>query len=604
MPKKNNTFLPKLRRFIDVQIWIQQLRFKALKWWYFVEIFETLIDRTWPIFSSFLQGLVINEVVRVALATEKNLTHLLQIIAIQQGIYLLRRIIQFAYDRNYWLLSQRQFTLHLQNEFLVKVSGLNWEHIETPETEKHINIMMQRAWSHIQQAAAIHFEIIAIIIGAIFAFQLGQVPWYIVAFVIAKNIPYAVLDVISSKLMYAFTDRRLADNMQIEWIFSYFRDFKTLLEIKISNAATPLITLRDKIVQVINKDQWKTQHKTTPPYIFALIFDIATTAGVALYYMRKVIFEGMQIGTFNFTTSAVFNVGDSFSRVLRRINQLTEGYRYVKHAYLLMHLENKQPDGDIEFSGDYVKIEFKDVWFKYPASEAWALKGVSFTIEDNDRIAIVGENGAGKSTFLKLLMLAYYPTKGQILINDIPVEKYKKSSLYNAISLVSQEFAQFGAQTIAQNIAIYGDIENIQEEKMQQAAEYSTASDFIEKLPKKYDTVLTKRIEGGTELSTGQWQRIAIARQFYGNRPLVVLDEPTASIDPIAEGKIFSNLYTHVKNKTVIVVSHRYNTVQSAKKILVFQDGQIIENGTHKSLLEANGYYAKAYKVQQEEKEL
>jgi ATP-binding cassette subfamily B protein len=157
---------------------------------------------------------------------------------------------------------------------------------------------------------------------------------------------------------------------------------------------------------------------------------------------------------------------------------------------------------------------------------------------------------------------------------------------------------------VKQNIAIFGSKKHISMRAVREAAKLAEVTEVINKLPEKFDTYLTKSLENGTELSTGQWQRIAVARQFYANRPLVILDEPTSAIDPIAEAKIFSNLYEHVKDKTVIVVSHRYNTVRAAKKILVFNDGQIIEQGSHSELLKKKGYYAKAFAVQQEEKKL
>ncbi len=202
------------------------------------------------------------------------------------------------------------------------------------------------------------------------------------------------------------------------------------------------------------------------------------------------------------------------------------------------------------------------------------------------------------------MLLVHYPTKGTIFLNNIPLQLYDKESLYEAVAIVTQEYSRYPALTVKQNISVYGKRSDPEQIAVETAAKLADADGFIKKLPAGYDTYLTKKIEGGTELSSGQWQRLAVARQFYANRPLVILDEPTASIDPIAEAKIFNNLYEHVKDKTVIVVSHRYNTVRAAKKILVFNDGQIIEQGNHEELLAKNGYYAKAFSVQQEEKKL
>ena len=290
--------------------------------------------------------------------------------------------------------------------------------------------------------------------------------------------------------------------------------------------------------------------------------------------------------------------------LLVRITSSVEYYNYVSYAYDLLSMKNSRPDGNVELNTETITIEFDHVWFRYPGSRNYALKDVSFIIEDNSRLAIVGENGAGKSTFLKLINRIYIPTKGRILINGIPIQDYSSTSFSKNIAVVTQDFARYQSLTVAQNITIFGEDRNVNVRRVKTATELACADSFIEKLTKKYDTFLTKRVEGGTELSTGQWQRLAVARQFYANRPLVILDEPTSAIDPIAEAKIFNNLYEHVKDKTVIVVSHRYNTVRAAKKILVFNDGQIIEQGNHTELLKKKGYYAKAFSVQQEEKKL
>jgi len=602
--KKKVAFLQKMQSFLTVQFWIQSLKFKALGSWYFIEMFQVLADRIFPIANSFILALIINEVIRLATQTNKDLSLLTKYVVVTLMINLIYRIIQFFYNRNYWLMSERKLDYYLEDMFLEKLATLNWEHIETPTAEKYINMTFQRAWGHLKRTSEIHFEIIAITVGAALAFNLGKIPLWMITIVLAKQVPFVLLDMYHNRRMFSISDSHMKENVQIGWVFSYFRDFESLLEIKISSATKPLLEYRANLINYVTNQFKKVMNITNHWYFLSIITDVVVSFGVTIYYLGQILYQGMQIGTFNFTTTAIFNVSSSFGNLMGRMNRLFDGYRYIRYAYNLMHIKNKIPNGIIPLVGEHIKIEFQDVSFRYPKSRKWALNHVSFTIEDNARIAIVGENGAGKSTFLKLLMLAYYPTKGDILINDIPIRKYDKETIFKSLALVSQEFARFGAQTIAENIAIYGDIRNIDQKKLKLAADYSTAAEFVEKYPLKYETILTKRIEGGTELSSGQWQRIAVARQFYANRPLIVLDEPTSAIDPIAEAKIFNNLYEHVKDKTVIIVSHRYNTVRAAKRILVFQEGSIIEQGTHDELIALNGYYAQAFSVQQQEKKL
>ncbi|MFD3678427.1 ABC transporter ATP-binding protein [Streptomyces sp. NPDC058613] len=242
-------------------------------------------------------------------------------------------------------------------------------------------------------------------------------------------------------------------------------------------------------------------------------------------------------------------------------------------------------------------IEFRDVTFRYPGTDALALDGFSCFIPANTCCAIVGQNGAGKSTIVKLLSRLYEPSSGQITIDDIPIEQYDLTDLQRSIGIVFQDFIRY-EMTARHNIG-FGRIEHLDStDRIRAAATASGAADFIEGFDASYDTVLGRHFTGGHQLSGGQWQKVALSRAFMRDAPIAILDEPTAAIDAEAEAGIFERLRTICARSTALVVSHRFSTVRIADKIIVMDSGSLIEEGTHEELLELDGTYAYLFHLQ------
>lgn len=599
-----NKKFEKIKRFLRINLFVQQLRFQTFRWWYWVDLAANIIDRSRPIFDTFMLGLIINEVQLFVGKEITSLTNLYWFIGITVGVRIIAGLFGQFYFRFDWFFSYYAMQVAIEKAFMDKLSYLNWEHIENPKMEKRINMTFNRSLDYISRLADLHVDLVVFSITLVTTLLLVSAPTWIIILIILKELPSIYWTAKGAKMT-----NKVQDESQYEWIkksslFGYFRDFATLLEIKVARGEVFLKTVYDSVTQEIRRRFLEKDKKLLAPWLFISLYETVINSGIYVYYIYQVLFNGMLFGTFQYTTNLINQIGATMYRLIVRLNNSVDYYRYVSYAYELLHMQNDRPDGTIELDTNHIEIEFKDVWFKYPGAKRYSLKGVSIHIKDNERLAIVGENGAGKSTFLKLLHRIYVPTKGEILINGIPSHEYSAESYNKKIAVVTQDFARYMTLTVAQNIAIYDPNNTVSLERVREAARLANADEFVEQLPEKYNNFLTKKLEGGTEPSTGQWQRLAVARQFYSNRPLVILDEPTSAIDPIAEAQIFSNLYEHVRDKTVIVVSHRYNTVRAAERIIVFKDGQIIEQGTHDELISLNQYYAKAFSVQQTEKKL
>jgi ATP-binding cassette subfamily B protein len=242
------------------------------------------------------------------------------------------------------------------------------------------------------------------------------------------------------------------------------------------------------------------------------------------------------------------------------------------------------------------------VSFTYPGKDPEthaALKNVSFTVQAGETIALVGRNGAGKTTIVKLLTRLYDPDDGEILIGGRNIKEYDLKELREQVGVIFQDYVTYFLSA-RENIGVgrVGDIEN--QELVISAARKSGADDVIERLPDGYDTMLGRWFNKGTQLSGGEWQKVALARAFIRDAGILILDEPTSSLDARAEYEVFTHFRTLSGGKTAIFISHRFSTVRRADRIFVLENGRIIENGSHEQLMDLNGHYAELFNLQAE----
>lgn len=252
--------------------------------------------------------------------------------------------------------------------------------------------------------------------------------------------------------------------------------------------------------------------------------------------------------------------------------------------------EQEVDRGTVERERVNGRLEVRDLTFQYPGAEKPVLNNISFVVEPGQMVALVGRSGSGKSTLASLIPRFYHHEHGQILLDDLDVERYVLRNLRRHIALVTQHVTLFN-DSVASNIA-YGDLAGAPLEEVRKAAEAAFAAEFIEKLPQGYDTLVG---ENGVLLSGGQRQRLAIARALLKNAPLLILDEATSALDTESERHIQGALDEVMKGRTTLVIAHRLSTIEKADLILVMDQGQIVERGTHAELLAMNGYYARLH---------
>jgi len=242
-------------------------------------------------------------------------------------------------------------------------------------------------------------------------------------------------------------------------------------------------------------------------------------------------------------------------------------------------------------------FEFRNVSFRYPGSSRLVLSGLNFQLRPGERVALVGENGQGKTTIVKLMTRLYDPLEGQILLDGIDLREYSLEDLYREIGVIFQDFMRY-EMTARENIAV-GQIETLARlEPLQEAARKSMAAPVIERLHLRYEQVLGRRFEGGVDLSGGEWQKVALARAYLRNAQILILDEPTAALDARSEFEVFRRFSELTTGKTALFISHRFSTVRMADRVVVLENGKITEDGSHEELANLGGRYAEMFELQ------
>jgi ATP-binding cassette subfamily B protein len=401
--------------------------------------------------------------------------------------------------------------------------------------------------------------------------------------------------------MEVFRIRYLAvdDHRVIGNRISHFEDLQKAVDVILLKLKTWLKDqIRDKKHSYNNKVAAAEKKKSISYSALSIWYLLFLFSAIALM-TREALAGTIAVGGLLLAFNTYTKFYQTINGYVESISFSEEAARYASRWFELFDLKPKIVSGEnaahVTFDTPPL-VEFKNVSFRYPSEETelpYVLKDLSFTMQPGEKIAIVGINGAGKTTLIKLLCRVYDPTDGVILVNGKDLRDLKLEDWQNTIGILFQDFPVYNL-TIRESIGIgrIGDL--MDEEKMKAAAHYSGADEFIT----DYDQLIWKEFKGGIDLSKGQHQRMAVARMFYRNAMITILDEPTASIDAVTEEKIFNALEKHMEGKTVILITHRFSTVKNADKILMLEYGKIIEQGSHKTLMALQGKYEELYTMQ------
>jgi ATP-binding cassette subfamily B protein len=493
----------------------------------------------------------------------------------------------------------------LEHEYALRIvakkAELDIAQWDNPEINNLINKINENGTWRTSNYTIRHFElsidairmIIAMIIMAGFHWALGLL-------LMIFLIPQLYVEIIQAKAMWSVHNAKAEIRREYYEMKKQFESIPSLLELKLFQSARFFYRKMEKLLVDFLIAQKKADRKNIILYVATILLS-QLAVGVAIVMLAQMLIKG-QIGVaeFVFGMTSIASFTASLSNFFNLFGLQYEDNLFISDFSSFLNLRpvlEKRPGGLKVGAKAGLEIEFDRVSFNYPDKTERVLNGVSFKIGAGEKAALVGVNGAGKTTIVKLLCRFYDPTEGRILINGRDLREYDLEDWYENLGVLFQEYNNYNL-LVKEAIAVGDSSKRIDMKKVEQAAELSGAVNFIEKYEGGYKQRLGHQFTKGIEPSVGQRQKLALARVFYRDPKLFILDEPTASIDAEAEAKIFEKLENLSDQKTVLLISHRFSTVRNADKILVIEDGKLKECGNHQKLMAEEGSYARLFKLQ------
>lgn len=423
----------------------------------------------------------------------------------------------------------------------------------------------------------------------------AQITWWIVPMIALFLVPTLLAESRLAKMQWFVWDQK-GDGRHIFWGLDYIiKQAKGQMELRSTQATNYVLDKVDRM----NLDFYKTQEQQFKQANRALlptkILEVAGTAIGSITLLRQLLSRSISLERYFFLSGALLRVGGALNTIFGTLSRMQEMLLFADSYFILVDSRPKlidPPAATVLKRNGAPTIEFKNVSFTYPGHSQPVFDNVNLTIEPGEHVALVGENGAGKSTLIKLLLRFYRPTSGVILIDGHDLQTISVDSWYKHIATLFQDFNHYPLP-IDENIYIGNSAIKPDKKRLLEASEQGGVNDFVKKYKHGWDTVLDSSFKKGVEPSGGQWQRVALSRAFYRQANVLILDEPTSAIDARAEYDIFNNIFTQFKDKTALIVSHRFSTVRRADRIIVLDRGKIIDQGTHQELMKHKGgmYY-------------
>ena len=424
-------------------------------------------------------------------------------------------------------------------------------------------------------------------------------PIFLITIFFAIVVMIAIILVVALRMSKAWF-KASDEYSRLDRIFYYFlnmfSDYKTGKEIRIykeqelieNTATNKILTDGEKVLRKASLNSAKSS---------SFVAILGAIVGIYIFIGVKGLYGLFGIGSLVLYCGAFMQIINGIMKMTVTFGKTEEIVPLIDYYFEILNTKDEMKYGSkrLDLDGKF-EIEFKNVSFKYPNAEDYALKNINIKINNGEKLAVVGRNGSGKTTFIKLLCRLYDATEGEIVINDVNIKEYSKESIKNLYSVVFQDFAIFST-TLVRNISANDKYDH---EKLFDVLDKANIKERVLKMDKKEQTHLFRGIDKfGIEISGGESQKVALARALYKDSPIVILDEPTAALDPLAENEIYNQFNSFIKDKTAIYISHRLSSCIFCKRIAVFDKAQLVQTGTHEELInDNNGKYFELWNVQ------
>lgn len=578
------------------------LVFQSAPGWTLISFFPLVLQGLLPLASLYIMKLIVDSVTFGSSLSNKDTTpiHVIFLILLAAGVAFLtilnRSILNVVRATQSSIVSDHVFDI-----IHAKSIEADLEYYENP---KYFDILYRAQNdaplrpSHIVNSL---FQIVQNSVSLVVVFGLIASFNLIVALSLTISaIPVAFVSLVYSNKSYQL-QRACTPKERKAWYFHWLLTSDgNVKEIKLFNLGPLFMRKYHNLRKELRNKRLSIIKKQSIANLVAQSISIIAIFGSYIYIATSAFQGNITIGDLVMYFGALQQGYSFLSNVLDGFAEIYDDNLFMKTLYEFLDLKSvlKEPHDPIQVPKKLKKgILFENVSFIYPGQGNQVLIDINLRISPDQVIALVGENGSGKTTLTKLLCRLYDPTEGKITLDGVDLRDFRTLDVRKEISIVFQDYTHYNL-TARENIW-FGNIDMpMNEEYIQRASEYSGAKCIIDQLENGYDTILGKWLEDGTELSIGEWQKIALARAFFHDSQIIVLDEPTSSLDPKAEEEVFSKFRQLVKDKTAIIISHRLSTVKMADCIYFMKGGKIIEQGDHEELMYLNGDYAQLFKIQ------
>ncbi|CAN5135174.1 ABC transporter ATP-binding protein [soil metagenome] len=565
-----------------------------------LSVLATLVPAIVPFITAYIGKLTIEDVVNYLTGHPAPLSHLYVLLGIGLVVYLFQNIAFRTQDFVNSLLWTK-LPITLNQMIFEKTASLDMQYFEDSKFKDLLQKVREgynyRTQNQVGNLLYLFQSFIQVVISAVALIHLN---FFLLFIMLLLAIPEFINDINQSKLSFGMWDANTKHRKRYWYLSDLLQSPWSVKEIKLFDLSKNFLKEIKTIQTKFYDDNASLAKRTYIINIGLNVLSAIFSISIQIFVIIQALNKKITIGDINFYQTVISNFQNGLGGLFNNLNRIFDNSQYVQSIFELFDAEPFIVETANPVSLDLTKaplIEFRDVTFGYPGKKEKALHNFNLTIHPGEKVAMVGENGAGKSTIIKLLARFYDVDEGELLINNVNIKDVKLTELYQLMGILFQDFNRY-EDSVKDNIA-YGDISGKRtDEYIVNSAKAAGAHSFITDFDRSYEQVLGKTFDDGVELSTGQWQKMALARAFFRNANMLILDEPTAAIDAKAESEIFDRVDRLSKDKTVIIISHRFSTVRNADTIYVIEHGKVKESGSHNELMKLKGQYSELFNLQ------
>lgn len=530
--------------------------------------------------------------------TDNNLKNVLLLIVGLLVLYAVISLIQsvfyaienYIFDKTAYILSQKACKLMCEADY---------DKLESPEYKNLLTQHMNFATAPLDMFYAFFELLKSIIMIVVFGTLVSTLHPLIFLMLVVMAVVHFFAKKPLVRLQHKLNIDMVANDRKFNYVTQISNDFENAKEVRLYDMSPWINEISDDCLKthrhLHSRIQWRAFFTGSINNFLNLLRDAFAYIYLIIMFSKNAI----TVGDFTMYFSAITSLSGTLTGLSEKITELTKYDLKIKDIRKTEKMPSSRNRGKgIPAPKENIEIEFRNVSFRYPNAENDTIKNISFKIKAGEKLALVGVNGAGKTTIVKLLCGLYLPTEGEILLNSHPINDYNIYEYYSLFSAVFQDISLM-PYSIAENIAATTEKDEIDFEKVKNSIEIAGLKERVDALPLGVDTHFNKNInEDAVDFSGGEKQKLALARAIYLDRPMLILDEPTAALDPIAENEMYMKFNEISRGQTAMFISHRLASTRFCDRIIHLENGEIIENGTHDELIAANGKYAMMYGLQ------